>query len=234
MRFRGILIASFVTATLLMSCAAYALTENFESYSTGLIPPHWSVYQGSWEILEDFEGNRALYYNDATLWGAIRYDLGNGWNDYPVEVKSNLEYALSGNYFGIGGRVNAAGAGYWLRRSLGSGGIVDLWRGTSYNASFVNWLGSASLPADGKSHTIALDFEGCVIRVYVDGVKKIQKTDTAYAGGSIAFKSGTGCFTWFDNVQAGPAPVPEPSSLIALGSGLLGLVGALRRKIVKG
>ena len=228
------LILIFAMVTFSMSGTALAeLVDDFESYAIGYIPPNWSVYQGVWEILEDFDGNRVLCFNDADTWGAIRYDLGNTWTNYAVRVDANLEYTLFGSYFAIGGRLNSIGGGYWLRRSLEADGTIELCRAADYSEPSSKSLGWYPLPVDGKRHTFVLDFQGSDIRAYVDGVKRIEATDSTYSFGSIGLKSDIGCLTQFDNLYGEQATVPEPSSFVMFSGGFLAAAGILRRRALR-
>ena len=65
-----------------------------------------------------------------------------------------------------------------------------------------------------------------------------QSDGFAQSGGAITFEDGAGNWCWLcglgNNVYMGVSPpeVPEPSSLLLLGSGILGLAGVVRRRFL--
>jgi hypothetical protein len=69
--------------------------------------------------------------------------------------------------------------------------------------------------------TVAENFPSAVGAIFLDGAN-----GTAFSFDSLGFGS-----TYADVAPASSSPVPEPGSMILLGSGALGLVGAIRRKL---
>ena len=225
---RCILTACLFASILSTTCvAATTLYQEDFALFQGALPAGWTVHQGNWEVRDE-----SLYFNDAEVWGAIRYAHGGTWQDYALSVEANLESALdpSSANFAIGGRVNESGGGYWLIRSMEFGGAISLVRADDYNLWPQEYLGWTVLPMDGQNHVFTLLFMGSNIRVEVDGVPLILATDSAYSGGSVAFESGMGALSRFDNLVVDPAPTPEPSGLLALTVGALCLGAGMRRR----
>ena len=78
------------------------------------------------------------------------------------------------------------------------------------------------------SQFAAMDFgtNGVLYGLDNDGSEWIIDPTTA----GVTLVGNTGGQFWLD-MTAAPAPVPEPGSLILMGSGILGLAGVIRRKL---
>ena len=89
--------------------------------------------------------------------------------------------------------------------------------------------------SDGTSETINVPEAGT--SGSVGELVFVGFTDAGASITSITINAGTNAFDdiGIDDVayQSGPAATPEPGSLVLLGSGLMGLAGALRRKLFR-
>lgn len=116
----------------------------------------------------------------------------------------------------------------------------EVWDGSKYQARFnaTNGTGNSgwfnlNVARSQGWHTFTVTRSNGTVSYYVDGALGRSFTNVADSymnvvtvGTSAALTSNT---AYFDNVKATNV-IPEPTSLIALGAGLLGLLGVIRRR----
>ncbi len=170
----------------------------------------------------------------STPGGGITFSRSSG--AYEVD-QVGYTYGTSG--FANGTKLLTAG-GY---QGAGSGGPITLTFGTavsqfglnieefntgpyvvSFSAFDVAGSSLGTFTAAGNDPNL-LSFEG--LSVSGDSISRVVFSDSA-AGGSNNLAFGN---VQFGSPQTAPAVTPEPSSFLLLGTGLLGVVGAARRKL---
>ena len=232
MRIRGrwMLIAAALVLSISSAAMAVIYSEDFNNAIPG--DPALSGYitaTGTWTVAHDSLGDGFLLFNDPVNYGTIRYN-GGSWSNYYQQVLAGMDQGNS--QFAIGGRLNPSGGGYYLICWVGVG-ILELRRADNFALGGSQTL-DAKLFTFSEQHNYGLHFNGNSITAYVDGLPILSGTDSQYSSGSLGFMAGYGTYTWFDNifVDEQPPVVPEPSSLIALGSGIAAVGGILRRRII--
>ncbi len=232
MRIRGILTMIAAALVLSISTAAMAVIYS-EDFNSALPDPTLIGYipsTGTWSITYDPSGDGFLAFDDASNYGFIRYN-GGSWSDYYQQVWAGMIQGAS--QFWIGGRLNPAGGGYYLRCWLDFG-MLELFKADDYALLNGHETLAATLFNFEDDHEYGLHFDGSNITAYVDGIPVLSGSDTTFTSGSIGFGASSGTFTWFDNVIVTDQPpvIPEPSSIFALGTGIAGLAGILRRRTI--
>lgn len=217
--------------------------------------PAWSGYYssgydaaGSVSNAQAFTGSQSAY---TTGYSTSRVTLAS------VTRAPWLEFAFRTNFAGGGDQVPDAQV--WMRSTRGSVSDVlgvNMWI-IKQDAQIMLYTtaGSVSLGAapdqtwttvSFKHHTYVWEgntYYSGTADAYVNGVLKgtYALADSSYNGlGTIVFSSNSPSWTkngaWYvDNIHVGDdsifVPVPEPSSILALGMGIFGVAGAAFRKI---
>ncbi len=104
----------------------------------------------------------------------------------------------------------------------------------SKNSDYSGYVQIASIDVP-NTFTLIFDIENN--KLFLDNVDKgpLMNVDTAYFSGIDIFYVGYACHFWHREtyVDVGVNPVPEPATMLLLGSGLIGLAGYGRKKFLK-
>ena len=181
---------------------------------------------GGWGVLQF---NQTLGSNFSIGWDAkiTEYDYANFvlFADTPWDFDTTLGYANNGYIT-------------WLDIDDPYYPMIDMMKrvnGASYD--LVPETRNISLAADianGQWFHWDLRKIGNSIQVYIDNQLVIDSVDASFTDADFKFglSFGEDSRGYFDNLVIDTAPVPEPTTILLLGTGLIGLIGA-RRKIKK-
>jgi hypothetical protein len=155
----------------------------------------------------------------------------------PAAHASSITYNLTLTSFGggIGGNVAGGTGSITVDNTPGSG--VDFFSQPGFSGHRITDLsfnigGDVFTLADAVSLTTATFFNGFLTGVHYDGVLSSGKVNINFDSISLlyAFSDDLSNKNSFGTISGNVATAPEPSALLLLGSGALGLVGFARRK----
>ena len=158
----------------------------------------------------------------------------------PAAHASSITYNLTLTSFGggIGGNVAGGTGSITLDDTPGSG--LDFFSQPGFSGHRITDLtfnigGDVFTLADAVSLTTASFFNGFLTGIHYDGVLSSGKVNINFDSVSLlyAFSDDVKDLNSFGLISANVATAhaPEPSALLLFGSGALGLVGVVRRKL---
>ncbi|NOX97481.1 MAG: PEP-CTERM sorting domain-containing protein [Nitrospirae bacterium] len=225
----GLLLLGLAVSLAPSAAAVPFVVDNFESYS-GSIP---NAYQTGW-----LETSWAPTFSSALETNPV--NVGEGQQSMLLET-----YAASGGNGGymahrFVGTVDWSGQTdirFWAKGDAGGdpGAVYRIWIGNVTGSNVYNNIAKSKvrllsdLDSSGEYVTLTLDASDTSVwesgsTLNLTAVKRVWVSLYSYNGQG---DGGNPSKLWVDDIQA----IPEPGSLFLLGTGLLGLVSGLRRKM---
>jgi hypothetical protein len=222
MRFSMPVLASIIAAGSLSAVSSLAATipyqnvgqlaptNNFTAAATGTVTAYFAGSSAGdtdtielWDVTQNTFSGFLLSNHSSTV-GVGTAMLSVNVGDTLVFILHNVE---AGQY----------------EDSLNNGGSSTGWSTDGYNHAYSTAYtgGITGIPTDliGTGTYVGME------DLAVTGFKPLTGSDLDYNDDSFVFTDVA--------VNGDPAPAPEPSSIALLGTGLLGVAGALRRKFVR-
>ncbi len=115
--------------------------------------------------------------------------------------------------------------------------FLDNWNAVLGSARFINvtsasWLGDNDVEIQDLQHNYSDSMSSFATLAGLGGGDAISKLSLSFfAVGQTDWVYNSSATVWFDNVTVGAGAVPIPAAVWLFGSGLLGLLGASRKKM---
>ena len=223
---------------MLLSSMAFAAPIDLRAGWEATAGGTWTVASDGSNVLQTVNGHPTVFYS-ATQYIDTTFD-----GSFGVETRDDDDFI--GFVFGYNGpsdyllfdwkQKNQSTALEGFTLSKISGTTVDFWAHTGADITVLGTSYSTTSGwADYTSYDFHLDYTTTEIKIAIDGTQ-IFDVDGTFSSGAFGFYNYSQSqvrYAGFEEEVIPPGPVPEPSTILLMGAGLLGLVGYRRKRSKK-